>query len=150
WHWGHRRASRRHAVRPRKPMNPISMFPVMLAALLAIPASAQDLVRATGDASASGPTFVANRGQWDSRVAFQLQSGPATAWFHDRGVVIDRVKREAEPIDDVGQREGAVGPRESRVVGHETVRLSFAGGNAGTPIGREPLRGTMSFLYGSD
>ena len=32
-----------------------------------------------------------------------MHSGPATAWFHDRGIVLDLVKREVGP-DDAAER----------------------------------------------
>jgi hypothetical protein len=54
-------------------------------------------------------TFVENKGQWDTRVKFQLESGGKTLWVTDTGIVFDNVRVKAEQTK-VGQHSAIQGP----------------------------------------
>lgn len=91
--------------------------------------------------SKQGPVFVENKGQWDSRVRYLLQSGGLNTWITDDGVVYDQY--ELTPAK-------ATEPQAMTRRGH-VVSINFVGASSSpTARGNERQPGYHNYFIGND
>jgi hypothetical protein len=102
--------------------------------------------------NAERPIFIENRGQWDSRVKFQVKTRGGALWLTNDGIVFDfvRPKQGNSP-----NSQALTPPLDSKDRLPELERLvfqqKFVAPNASPTIeARDPLPGIYNYFYGSD
>src|SRR6202007_1333306 len=100
-------------------------------------------------------TFIANKGQWDEHVRFQLRSGAKTLWLTNSGVVFDNLRANT---NDQSDSDPELKPAIPDRIGHlpdEYERLVFSEDftNASSAPSAEAIAvqpGKYNYLVGSD
>ncbi len=97
-------------------------------------------------------SFIANRGQADSRVAFMVQGRDKSLFFTPGGITIRLFAREGDEISPSGPDHPAAGLREKREKPENwTVKLDFLGADPDVrPVGLEEDEGVFSYFRGSE
>jgi hypothetical protein len=104
----------------------------------------------------SAPVFIENRGQFDSRVRFQVRAAGKVLWLTDKGIVFDLLKSRALPAAEAPSAAGGPAFRGVRQPADEPVdRLVFAenfiDSNEHPAIEAKSARaGAYNYLIGSD
>jgi hypothetical protein len=102
-------------------------------------------------------TFIENRGQWDTRAKFLMQSGGLDLWITERGVVYDIYASRATPSSEKGDnrllsaRISDDRPKRMLRTGH-IVSVSFEGTSFHTPMvrGTDRLPGYYNYFIGNN
>ena len=127
--------------------------------LVPSPAEAQTISRQsppsahTFTTTRSAPVFIENRGQFDSRVRFQVKAAGKVLWLTNQGIVFDERKSSTAPPPDRAHSATPVAPPSpvSETMARLVFSENFVDSNEHPAIeAKGPQAGTYNYILGSD
>jgi hypothetical protein len=105
------------------------------------------------EGSGSGPGYIENRGQWDSRARFLVRSRGLDLWISGSGMTYNLYRYQSDSSVSLMERDIRSGrhlPPDRRLLGH-VVRATFTGASGSpTAYGVDRTAGYYNYFIGDD